>query len=125
MSARDEWGQVLRMLAWTGALTAFSFALGPKAWLDWAQFLQSSSGSLQVRVRAVSALVLVAVGARRGWWWAVPVGLVLGVPVVNPETLTYLAALPRLRRSQAAAVSGLHDAPPPQREDPDLQPAEP
>jgi hypothetical protein len=104
MVVRGEWRDALRAMAWTGGICGLSFAFWPSAWVGWIGFLQHFADSGQAHLRAVAALVFVAVGAYRRWWWTVPVALAIGAPVVADGAwlyaLMYLTALPRLRKAQ-------------------------
>jgi hypothetical protein len=95
-AARGEWHQLVTSWVWTGAIVGVSYILWPAAWHDWLSFL-SGSGNPFATARLVCGLILVAVGGRRGWWWVVPVGLVISAPVFGQGTVGYLAGLIRLR----------------------------
>jgi hypothetical protein len=98
--ARREWHELVVGMAWTGGISALSFVLWPGAWIAWFEFLLThSAGGAWVLMRTVAAMVLVMVGARRQWWWCVPVALVISAPMVGAKNLTYLTGLARLRPS--------------------------
>ncbi len=103
-ASRGEWRNLVVSWVWTGAIAAASYVLWPAAWHDWLSFL-SASGTPFAAARLVFGLVLVAVGARRGWWWVVPVALVVSAPVFGQGTIGYLAGLVRLRPTSQARPS--------------------
>jgi hypothetical protein len=103
-ASRGEWPKLVLSGVWTGAIAAVSYLLWPAAWHDWIRFL-SVSGTPFAMGRLVFGLALVAVGARRGWWWVVPVALVISAPIFGQGTLGYLAGLIRLRPPDTPATT--------------------
>jgi len=99
--SRREWRHLLIQAAVTAGVALVSFALWPSAWADWYHFLRDAPGSGSVLARTLVALVLVAVGGRRGWWWVVPVALVVSAPTIGVQILAYLCGLARLRPAVA------------------------
>jgi hypothetical protein len=100
---RRDWRGLGMSLAWSGAIAALSFVVWPRAWFDWVGFLRSSPGSPRLAVLTAAALGLALLGARRGWLWVIPVGLLLSAPTpvlavrgVVPH-LAFLCGLVRLR----------------------------
>lgn len=94
----------------TTVVVGASVAITPGAWLDWGRFLVSniSNGAtaalIPVPVRilgVVVALLLTWVAARRRSYWALAVAAVLVSPTLGPNTLTLLAAVPRMRAAEA------------------------
>lgn len=103
---RGEWRNLGMALLWPAVLALVSAVLWPAAWLDWLRFLRHSAhGDPTATIRLVLAVMLVALGARLRWRWVVPVALLLGAPVVGPQSVTYLAGVVRLRRRQANIAS--------------------
>jgi hypothetical protein len=102
----------------TAIIGGSSVALDPSAWVDWVRFLveNRSSGAtsaiLPVPVRVVgaaAAVVLTWMAARRRSYWALAVAAVLVSPTLGPNTLTLLAAIPRMRAAQVADDEGARD----------------
>lgn len=102
-ASRGEWRPLFRSWAITVALTAASFLVWPQAWREWFEFLRGS-GTPWATVRLATGLLLVAVGARRGWWWVIPVCLVVTAPIFGQGTLGYLAGLVRMHPSRGERV---------------------
>jgi Glycosyltransferase family 87 len=102
---RGDWRRLAYGLGATALAVAFSALVVPGAWTEWVHFLveQRSSGAIAailpvpVRVVAVAvAVVLVLLAARRDRYWLLPVAGILVSPTLGPNTLTLLAAVPRL-----------------------------
>jgi hypothetical protein len=109
--SRRDWRGLASAIGWTGGICLVSFAVWPSAWIDWFHFLTTASTSPWTPVREAVALVLVLVGGRRGWWWAIPVALVISAPVLGGfYVLAALAGLARLgpsaRREALGRASG-------------------
>jgi hypothetical protein len=106
--SRFNWRQLLTAAVWTAVVTVVSFVLWPSAWVQWWHFLTGNSSSTYTLTREVAAVILVVIGARLGWWWVIPVALVISAPVLGGfYVLTPLVALVRLapsRRDQAPAA---------------------
>lgn len=96
-AGRKDWRSLAISLAVTGGVCTLSFVLWPSAWIDWWRFSTSTSGGAFVAVRLVAAITLVWVGARRHWWWVVPVALLVSAPTLGAQDVCYLAGLVRLK----------------------------
>lgn len=110
-AVRREWRQLATPLLLTAALSVLSYLVWPSAWRDWLAFLGQNGGAggdktAYLIPRLVLAAIVVAAGARTGRTWTVPVAVVLASPVLFLDTLTVLAAVPRLRRAVPAAAAG-------------------
>ena len=113
---RREWRSLAIALGATVVFAAVSFVIAPGAWWDWASFLKTSqdtgAGSNYLFepylppmwIRAIIAAAVVVWGARTDRRWVVPVAVVIAMPVIWITTPAILAAIPRLRRKQAAPV---------------------
>jgi hypothetical protein len=96
-ATRRDWRGVAVAAAWTGGISLVSFVVWPSAWVEWVTFLLAAPSTPMTGVREVAAVVLIVVGVVRKWWWALPVALVLGAPVLAGYYIfTQLAALARL-----------------------------
>jgi hypothetical protein len=104
-AARKDWRQLGYAMATTLMTVAITALVIPGAWSEWLQFLIEQRGSgavaailpLPFRVFGVAvACVLVWLAARRDRYWGLPVAAVLVSPTLGPNTLTLLAAVPRL-----------------------------
>jgi hypothetical protein len=102
---RGDWRRLAYALGATFLAVAVSASVVPGAWTEWVRFLveQRSSGAvaaiLPVPMRVVGvavAVVLVVLAARRDRYWLLPIAGVLVSPTLGPNTLTLLAAVPRL-----------------------------
>jgi hypothetical protein len=102
--SRRDWHGVLVAALWTGGICLVSFVIWPSAWVDWARFLAGTPSSTYTATRELIALALVVIGARRSWWWVMPVALVVSAPVLGGfYILTSLTALARLAPSARGA----------------------
>ena len=93
----------LTALAVAAALAAISYAWWPDPWQAWVALLTSGTGGgdWYFPARLVVAVGVVVRGARTDRRWTVPASLVLASPILFLNTLTILAAVPRLSRSPA------------------------
>jgi len=100
---RGEWRAWLVPVAVAAGLAAVSYAWWPDPWHAWLALLVSGAGGgdWYFPVRLVLAVGLVVWGARTDRRWTVPASLVLASPILFLDTLTILAALPRLGRPTA------------------------
>jgi hypothetical protein len=101
--ARREWRSFAIAMGTTLAIVAISFLLAPTAWFDWYSFLRGTTGSgelLYPRI-AISAVIMVF-AALTGRRWAVPVAVLLALPVVWVESYVILLAIIRLREPAEA-----------------------
>lgn len=109
-AVRREWRSLGVSLAVPGVVAAVSFALSPHRWVQWVTFLGAQASQTShplgapiwppLVVRVPLALIVVALGAKTGRRWTLPVGMVLASPVLWMGTFTMLAAVPRLRGSE-------------------------
>jgi hypothetical protein len=106
--SRRDWRGCAAAAGWTAAITLVSFAIWPSAWVDWFRFLAGTTTSPWTAVREVIAVLLVLVGAWRGWWWVIPVALVISAPVLGG--LYVLTALTGLARLTPATQGGTVNA---------------
>jgi Glycosyltransferase family 87 len=101
-AVRREWGRLLIPLLVTGLLAALSYLIWPTPWSEWLAFLSGNAGAggsktILLIPRLVLAVAVVGLGAWTGRRWTVPLAVVLASPVFFLNTLTVLAAVPRLR----------------------------
>jgi hypothetical protein len=112
-AARRDWRSLTVSLAVTAILAAVSFVIAPHDWLGWFRFLTNHQGENQLflPVRAVSAILLTVLAARRNLVWVIAPAMLLANPMVfhSLMALTMLAALPRLliepQRTSRGAVT--------------------
>lgn len=107
-AARGEWRNLGIALGVTLGIAVVSALITPADWLAWAGVLRESSGTaspfqavpLPLPIRLALAAVLIAFGARRDWWWALPAGVTLAQPhfVWGTVPILFLASLYWLRR---------------------------
>ncbi len=108
---RREWRPLAVWAATTAAVVLVSATLAPGLWVQWVTLLSQwatesgrtlgSSRMVPLIYRAPVGLVLLAVGARKGWRWTVPVAALLCTPVFWLGSYAWLAAIPRLRASRS------------------------
>jgi hypothetical protein len=100
---RGQWRAWLVAVALAAALAGISYLWWPDPWQAWVALLVSGSGGGDwfFPVRLVVSVVLVVWGARTDRTWTVPVSLVLASPILFLNTLTILAAIPRLAAAPA------------------------
>jgi hypothetical protein len=107
-AARREWRSSGVAALVTGAMVAVSFALSPDAWRDWIALLWSSTGSSTVPgsvpvpliLRLPVAAAVITWAARTSRPWALPVGVLLAMPVIWWGSFALLAASVALRRDR-------------------------
>jgi hypothetical protein len=106
---RPDLRRAVSVLLWSALVVGASVAINATAWVDWFRFLvdnRSSSATSAILpfplrvVGLVAALALTWLAARRRSYWALAVAAVLVSPTLGPNTLTLLAAVPRLRAAQ-------------------------
>ncbi|MFI5260983.1 MAG: hypothetical protein ACHQZR_00345 [Candidatus Limnocylindrales bacterium] len=103
----DGWRRLVAPLLVTATLAGVSYLWWPDPWHAWVALLTagaSGGGDWFFPARLVLALVVIVWGARTDRRWTVPAALVLASPILFLNSLTILAALPRLR--PAAATHG-------------------
>jgi len=97
-AGRREWRRFAMATATTAAVALASYAIAPGLWLDWAERLRGDTeraGDIYVAllgVRLALAAVLVAYAGRSGRAWLVPIGVVLALPILWPDSLAILLA---------------------------------
>ena len=93
---RREWGKAAVAIGTTLAMSPFSAAIDPEAWLHWVRFLftSTSDGSVGAPIRAILALVIVVFAARTDRAWLLAPAVLLACPVFGGwGPLAVLAAL--------------------------------
>ena len=106
---RGEWRKLLIVLVVTGAIALPSLVTTPCLWTASVQESLQFAGTayeasaIPLLRRIVAAALLVAVGAREGWRWTVPIGGTLAMPGLDWKTATtVLGVLPVLGLGMAA-----------------------
>lgn len=92
-AVRREWRNLAIALGVTAALTAGSLALRPEWWADWIELItrdQGNAGHQLPYLRYAIATVVVVWGARTDRPWTVPLGAFLALPVIYPDSFTFL-----------------------------------
>ncbi len=95
-----SWRALAEAVVTTAALTGVSYAAMPQQWRAWVEFLTSRSGASPSALGLVLMVMAVAVATFGGLTrrsWVLPVAVILASPTFGVNTLTLLAALPRLR----------------------------
>ena len=114
-AVRREWRSLGWALGMTAVIALASALVAPGYWAEFVRSILSNLNEPQyysvpppVFIRLPLAAVLVIWGARTDRPWTVPVGALLGLPIIWPHGLTVaLAAIPFLRLGdQAARVPG-------------------
>jgi hypothetical protein len=104
-TAHGEWRRVVAAFAWTAALAGVSYLTWPEGWHQWTSFLLSTPGSPLVTFRTIAALGLVIIGARRRWWWVLPVALFVSAPTIGVQNIAYFTGLVRLHPTRRALTN--------------------
>jgi hypothetical protein len=105
-AVRGEWRSLGIALGATAAVIAISAAIMPGAWLEWLHVLASIAGRdptwaavpIPLMVRLPIAVAVVVWGARTDRRWAVPVACMLALPALWYGGLTMLLAVIILRQ---------------------------
>ena len=105
-AVRREWRNLAIALGATAAIIAVSAAIDPGAWLQWFDVLSSISGRdptwaavpIPLMVRLPVAVAVVVWGARTDRRWTVPVACMLALPALWYGGLTMLLAVIVLRQ---------------------------
>ena len=105
-AVRREWRNLGIALGATAAIIAISAAIMPGAWLDWLRVLSSIAGRdptwaavpIPLMVRLPVAVAVVVWGARTDRRWTVPVACMLALPALWYGGLTMLLAVIILRQ---------------------------
>jgi hypothetical protein len=102
---RGRWRAWLAPVLVAAALAATSYVWWPDPWQAWVALLVSGTGGgdWYFPARLVLAVAVVVWGARTDRRWTVPASLVLASPILFLNTLTILAAVPRLSGGPARA----------------------
>ncbi|HUG30636.1 MAG TPA: glycosyltransferase family 87 protein [Candidatus Limnocylindria bacterium] len=106
-AVRREWRHLAVAVGATVAIAAVTFAIWPDRWLDWIALLASGGTPeplapyfLPFWPRFIVAVLIVVIGAWRGWRWPVVVGATLALPAfytISPALL--VGVLPFLREA--------------------------
>lgn len=97
-----RWRALAEAVGTTAVLIGISYLTLPQQWRDWVDFLTSGSGASASAVGVVllvAALALALFGALTRRPWVLPFAVILASPTFGVNTLTLLAAVPRLRSS--------------------------
>ena len=108
-AVRREWRSLAIAIGCTAAIIAVSYVAAPALWWAWVDCLRATvdtRGSALIPqpplwFRLPLAVAIIAWGARRNQRWTIAVAAVLGVPHFGLQSLTILAAIPRLNEVQA------------------------
>lgn len=97
-AAARQWRQVAVAMAATILISALSFVVAPRHWVEWVTFMTTHGEGKPWLFAQLGCAVLVAVAAgRTGKTWLVPVAVLISFPVLNtPAAPAVLAAIPRL-----------------------------
>ena len=101
-----QWRALGFGLVTTIAVIGLSVAIGLNQWREWVEFLRHGSGltagsSVVTVVLLCAGIGAVVVGALTRRAWLLSVATILVSPTLGPNTLTLLAAIPRLTRWSA------------------------
>lgn len=113
LSLTRQWRALLAGAASAVVLVGLSALLSPGLWRDWVEFLlhgstpasNSISSPLLTLVLTGTGLALVVVAAFRRSPWLLAVAAILLSPTIGLNTLTLLAAVPRLRQAAEPTLS--------------------
>lgn len=104
---RREWRNLAIALAATVAIASVSAFFSPTAWKGWFDFLLSSAGqsptikgdylAIPYLLRLPIAVGVIAWGARTDRYWTVPVGVLIGMPILWVNMFSLLIAVIPLR----------------------------
>lgn len=104
---RREWRNLAVALAATVAIASVSAFFSPNAWKGWFEFLLSSVGqgatvtgdyvAIPYLLRLPIAIGVIAWGARTDRYWTVPVGVLIGMPILWVNMFSLLIAVIPLR----------------------------
>lgn len=101
-AVRREWRHLATIAVVTFVIAALSFSLSPQCWLDWVHFLFAASHTpapwMPYRIGAGLLLAAIAAKSRRPWLLAP--AMLLASPVLGANSLTILAAIPRLLQAR-------------------------
>jgi hypothetical protein len=102
-AVRGEWRKLGIALAVTAAVALASALLAPDLWIHWIGRLIESPGKAPFPLipRLAIGAVLIAIGARRDWYWTVPFAAALVTPnfaVPGLALSAFVGVLPFLRK---------------------------
>jgi len=109
---RRQWRALAIALGATAVIAAVTFAIWPQRWFDWFTLLSQGSPppvppyNLPLLPRLIVAIVVIALGAWRGWRWPVVVGATLALPAfytLSPSMLVGVLPFAREAASRWAA----------------------
>jgi hypothetical protein len=111
-AVRREWRSLFIALAATAAITAVSALLMPAAWRTWLDVIVANAGKggtwaavpVPLLIRLPVAVAIVVWGARTDRRWTVPVASMLALPALWYGGLSMLLAVIPLRPSAAEAM---------------------
>jgi Glycosyltransferase family 87 len=120
---RREWRPLVVAIGATMTVAAVTFVVWPDRWLTWLRLLVDGGEpaplepfNLPFWPRVVAAVVIVAIGAWRGWRWPVVVGVTLALPAfytISPSMLVGVLPFAReaasrwaMRRREMAVARG-------------------
>jgi hypothetical protein len=97
---RREWRALAIVALATVAVVAVSFAVAPQAWFDWIALLRRDGGqeSGRLLLRLAVAAAVVGWGAWTDRAWTVPLGALLGLPVIWSDSFSMLLGCVALSR---------------------------
>lgn len=109
---RKEWRHLATVATFTFVISALSFSLSPGAWLDWFQFLLTTPRVpiLWMPYRIGAGLLVAVVAAKTRRPWLLAPAMLLACPVLGLNSLTILAAIPRLNRTGVADTEPFLDS---------------
>jgi hypothetical protein len=92
-AVRREWRNLAIALGVTAALAVASFVLHPDWWADWIELIRRDQGNAAHQLpllRYAAAAMIVAWGAWTDRPWTVPLGAFVALPVIYPDSFTFL-----------------------------------
>jgi hypothetical protein len=106
LAAARRWRALAEGVVVGVVLVGVSYLASPSSWQDWVRFLASGTGGPASRAGVpwvtvgllVVGLTVTVFAAVRRRGWLLPVATILVSPTFGPNTLTVLAAAPRLAR---------------------------
>jgi hypothetical protein len=123
-AVRREWRQLGIALGVTAAIVAVSLLFDGRLWGEWLQAIQRDAAAdlggplaspLWLRMPIAAAVVIW--GARTDRPWTVPVAAAIAMPVMWIATLSVLAAIAGIYRSELRPEQKLHATPSPDSRD--------
>jgi hypothetical protein len=121
-AARREWRSLGIAIGATVGVVVISAVLTPYLWVEWVETLvrsvpYSDHGSFfgvavpSLLLRLPLALLIVLIGAYRGWPWVLPTAALIAQPDIWGVTVLLFASLPRLYERPLASVPALTERP--------------